>query len=136
VDIVRATWSLGAAPAGLDIVAVAGDEIVGHTIAARGRLGEHEALGLAPLAVAPHRQRQGIGSALVVELLRRAEAAAWPMVFVLGDPKFYGRFGFEPAGRWGIDYAGIGPDDPHFQVRLLKELDSSWRGTFRYCWEL
>lgn len=132
----RATWSLGAAPPELELVAVAGEEIVGHTMAARGRLGEREALGLAPLAVAPQRQRQGFGSALVVELLRRAEAAAWPMVLLLGNPKYYGRFGFEPASRWGIDYAGVAPDDPHFQVRRLRGFDSSWRGTFRYCWEL
>ena len=135
-DIVSATWTLGAAPHGLDVVAVEGGEIVGHAIAARGRLGQREALGLAPLAVAPHRQRQGIGSALVLELLHRAEAAGWPMVLLLGDPRYYGRFGFEPASRWGIVYGGVPPDDPAFQVRRLRGFDSSWRGTFAYCWEL
>lgn len=136
VDIVRTTWRLGAAPPELDLVAVSDEEIVGHTIAARGRLGEHEALGLAPLAVAPHLQGQGIGSALVVELLHRVEAAGWPMVLLLGSTAYYGRFGFEPASKWGIEYAGVAPGDPHFQVRRLPGFDSSWRGTFRYCWEL
>jgi putative acetyltransferase len=135
VEIVRATWLLGAAPPELDLVALAGREIAGHTIGARGRLGEHEAIGLAPLSVAPQHQRQGIGSALVVELLRRAEAGSWPMVVLLGDPGYYGRFGFEPASRWGITYAGVGEADPHFQVRRLRRFDASWRGTFVYCWE-
>ena len=136
VQIVRTTWTLGAAPSELDLVAVSGEEIAGHVIAARGRLGEREALGLAPLAVAPHRQRQGVGSALVVELLLRAQAAGSPLVLLLGAPRYYGRFGFEPASRWGIHYAGVAPDDPAFQVRRLQGFDSSWRGTFRYCWEL
>lgn len=72
------------------------------------------ALALAPLAVAPERQRQGIGAALVTAAL--AAAAEWRAVFVLGDPAYYGRFGFDAALAAGFDspYAG-----PHLMVRPL-----------------
>lgn len=49
---------------------------------------------LAPLAVQPENQRQGVGSALVRAGLRRLRDAGFNVVFVLGDPGYYGRFGF------------------------------------------
>jgi putative acetyltransferase len=58
--------------------------------------------GLAPMAVRPDRQRQGIGSLLVrraIDLLRQAGHRA---VVVLGHPDFYPRFGFVPASSFGI----------------------------------
>ncbi len=55
-------------------------------------------LALAPLAVLPERQGQGVGRALMEEGLRRVSAP----VLVLGDPAYYGRFGFEPAAPRGI----------------------------------
>ncbi|GMG83491.1 N-acetyltransferase [Paralimibaculum aggregatum] len=54
-------------------------------------------LGLAPLAVHPACQRQGIGAALVREGLDRASARGWNGVFVLGEPAYYARFGFSLA---------------------------------------
>ncbi len=49
---------------------------------------------LGPLAVAPARQRQGVGGAIVDAGLRQVEDAGANRVFVLGDPAYYGRFGF------------------------------------------
>ena len=57
---------------------------------------------LAPLGVRPARQRQGVGSALVAEALRCAREHGEVAVLVLGDPAFYGRFGFSPASPLGI----------------------------------
>ena len=53
-------------------------------------------LHLAPLAVAPQFQRQGIGSELMRFALRQKEIKSSPL-FVLGAPGFYQRFGFEPC---------------------------------------
>ena len=92
-------------------------------------------LGIAPLSVLPHRQRQGIGTALLTELLRRTDEEDWPLVVLLGDPRYYGRFGFEPAGPFGIVYPPVGADSPYFQVRWLTRVDPSLHGQFRYCWE-
>lgn len=49
---------------------------------------------LAPLAVEPARQRQGIGSALVKQGIAHLSASGAPLVLVYGDPEYYGRFGF------------------------------------------
>jgi putative acetyltransferase len=136
VDIVRETWRRGASPAGLELVAVADDAVVGHVLGAYGRLDRREVLGIAPLAVAPAHQGQGVGTALMTQLISVADAAGLPLVVLLGNPAYYGRFGFEPSGPLGITYRPVGADNPHFQVRRLSAYDESWRGDFTYCWEL
>tara|TARA_B100000029_G_scaffold514761_1_gene618889 strand:+ start:706 stop:1233 length:528 start_codon:yes stop_codon:yes gene_type:complete len=72
--------------------------LVGHVIftpcSVPGRT--EEVSLLAPLAVSPAWQRRGIGSALVREGLRRLKNAGVVRVYVLGDPAYYGRLGFEP----------------------------------------
>ena len=57
---------------------------------------------LAPLAVSPGLQRAGIGSRLVGHGLERVAGTAAVVVFVYGDPTYYGRFGFsaEAAARF------------------------------------
>jgi putative acetyltransferase len=95
-DLVVALRAGGYAP--LALVAIAGDTIVGHIMFCRLQVvcseGTTDALGLAPLAVHPDIQRRGIGTALVQAGLERARAAGESLVFVLGDPAYYGRFGF------------------------------------------
>ncbi|GAB5536206.1 MAG: N-acetyltransferase [Rubricoccaceae bacterium] len=58
--------------------------------------------GLAPMAVLPDRQREGIGSALVREGLDACQRAGADAVFVLGHPAYYPRFGFSPAADVGL----------------------------------
>jgi putative acetyltransferase len=72
---------------------------------------------------------------LMRDLLSRAEARGWPLLVVLGDPAYYGRFGFERAGPRGLWYRPAGRDDPHFQACPLAGDDGSSRGEFGYCWE-
>jgi putative acetyltransferase len=57
---------------------------------------------LCPLAVTPAAQGQGVGSALVDDGLGRLAAAGVDRVFVLGDSRYYGRFGFAPAAPHGL----------------------------------
>ena len=60
-----------------------------------------------------------------------ADAAGEPLIALLGDQRFYGRFGFVEASRMGI----LAPDPAwgaHFQVRMLTNCPSSIAGTFRY----
>ncbi|HEY7946431.1 MAG TPA: N-acetyltransferase [Acidimicrobiales bacterium] len=135
IDIVVATWRLGAVFPELELVAVMGDVVIGHVMAARGDLGGREAVGVAPLAVAPSHQDVGTGTALMTELLHRADDARLPLIALLGDPGYYGRFGFEPSGPLGITYRPVGEGNPHFQVRRLSAYDPRYRGNFTYCWE-
>ena len=112
------------------LVAVDGDEVVGHVVATRAWVDDAPALGLGPLSVVPHRQRSGIGSALVHALLGAAEARDETTVGLLGDPAYYARFGFVPSRQDGI----TAPDPTwgdFFQSRRLRT-DNLPTGTFRY----
>lgn len=74
-----------------------------------------EVLTLAPVAVHPDRQGEGIGSDLVRAGLESAQREGYDLVFLHGDPDFYGRFGFEPAVPFGIENP-VDLPDPAFQV--------------------
>jgi putative acetyltransferase len=88
-------------PGVVSLVGIADKVLVGHvvftTCSIVGRTDKVALLG--PLAVAPAWQRQGIGSAIVRVGLRRLENADTNQVYVLGDPAYYRRFGFEPDDR-------------------------------------
>ena len=71
----------------------------------------------------------------MVALLRAAEAQQWPLLVLLGDPAYYGRFGFEPASALGLSYPPVGADNPHFQARRLPGYSARLQGEFSYCWE-
>ena len=51
-------------------------------------------VALAPVSVLPTHQRQGVGSALIEDAIRRAREGGWAAMFVLGEPAYYTRFGF------------------------------------------
>jgi putative acetyltransferase len=135
VDIVVSTWRLEAMLDGLELVAVDGDLVVGHALGAKGDLGGRAVVAVAPLAVIPSHQGRGVGSSLMTELIRRADAGRYALVALLGNPAYYKRFGFEPSGPLNISYPPVGVGDPHFQVRRLSAFEPSYSGVFRYCWE-
>jgi putative acetyltransferase len=136
VDIVLNTWLLNAAVSGLDLVAIEDGQVVGHVLGAYGSLDERRVVGVAPLAVVPNRQGEGIGSGLMNKLLRGAEEIGEPLLVLLGLPAYYGRFGFEAARQLGIDCPSVGFGNPHFLIRKLATYSPQYRGEFRYCWEL
>jgi putative acetyltransferase len=76
-------------------------------------------MALAPLAVLPEYQRQGIGSALVKAGLQILHSRCCPFVMVLGHPGYYSRFGFEPASRAGLRSQWEGVPDEVFMVLIL-----------------
>jgi putative acetyltransferase len=90
------------------MVAIAGDEVVGHILFSR-MTAPFRALGLAPLCVMPARQRQGIGTALVEAGLQMAANDGSDAVFVVGDPEYYRRFGFDAEAARGFDSPYSGP---------------------------
>jgi putative acetyltransferase len=117
----------------LSLVALVDGEIVGHVVCTRAWLdpSENQVLGLAPIGVDPTRQRQGIGSALMHAVLAAADALDEPLVGLVGEPEYYGRFGFEPASHHAI----AAPDPAwgeYFQVRTLAAYRGSLSGSFRY----
>jgi putative acetyltransferase len=88
-------------------------------------------LGLAPVAVLPAFQNQGLGSALVRAGLDQCCALATPWVVVLGHETYYPRFGFAPARNWNLtcDY---GDSDAFQFLPLTPAADSIRGGHIRY----
>jgi len=79
---------------------------VGHVLftraTVRGAVRAVSAAIMAPLAVIPTFQRRGVGRALIEDGAARLAAAGVELVFVLGDPGYYARCGFEPALPQGL----------------------------------
>ena len=133
VEMVNAVRRLGAGVTDLELVATVDDTVVGHVLTSRADLDGRPVAAVAPLAVHPDWQGRGVGTALMTELIDRADRQSWPLLALLGNPAYYGRFGFEPAQPLTIVYPPV--EGPAFQVRRLKLYDPTWRGTFTYAWE-
>jgi putative acetyltransferase len=90
------------------------------------------ALGLAPMAVLPERQRQGIGSKLIEAGLNECRRRGCEVVIVLGHTQFYPRFGFRPARLLGLqtEYADAG--DAFMAIELKEGVLAGRTGLARY----
>lgn len=89
------------------------------------------AVVLGPMAVLPALQGQGIGSQLVDAGLERCRALGEQIVFVLGHPAFYRRFGFVPTAACGID-SQYKAGDAFVVAELAEGALAGRRGTIRY----
>jgi putative acetyltransferase len=107
----------------VSLVAVVGGQVVGHIffspVSVESEGVAFAALGLAPMAVLPECQNQGIGTRLVREGLKKCQDIGHDIVVVLGHPQFYPRFGFRPASQKGLQSEYDVPDDV-FMVAELK----------------
>jgi putative acetyltransferase len=122
---------------GCSLVAVVGGELVGHVMTTRNLLDVParlvEVQVLSPLAVAPARQGQGIGALLIAAATEAAASLGAPLLFLEGDPGYYGRHGFVAAGPLGFRRPSLRIPPPAFQVRPLRGYESSWMiGTLVY----
>ena len=87
--------------------------------------------GLGPIAVAGPHRRQGVAAELVRAGLTACREAGFDWVVVLGDPHYYGRFGFRPAAEFGLsdEYRG----GPAFQaIELVRGALPVNAGLVRY----
>jgi putative acetyltransferase len=97
----------------LSLVAEQDGEVVGHVLFSELSVTTPDGastagLALAPLAVLPQWQRRGIGTQLVQTALQQLREQDWGLVLVLGEPEYYGRFGFTADQARGLrsPYAG------------------------------
>lgn len=115
---------------GLCLVAREAGEAVGYSALTIAEIGGSQGLALGPLAVKEEYRGRGIGSALVEEGLRRAKEENYPWVAVLGG-EYYTRFGFEPAGPYGITVSDVEFENQHLWVLFSGEARAA--GRIRYC---
>ena len=101
----------------VSLAAAADGALVGHLAVTLCGIGgaENAAALLGPLAVHPSHQRQGVGRALIEAGVARMHDTSARLILVLGDPAYYGRFGFETGHGVAAPYA------------LPKEWEDAWR---------
>jgi putative acetyltransferase len=99
----------------LSMVAFKDDQAVGHILFTSASIGKTEntisAMILAPLAIVPDAQKQGIGGKLIERGLKLLSKSGVDLVFVLGHPEYYPRHGFKPAGHLGFEAPYPIPDE-------------------------
>jgi predicted N-acetyltransferase YhbS len=118
----------------LSLVAKLDNKLVGHILFSYIDLVNRETirvLALAPIAVLPEYQNRGVGSLLIKTGLEIAEKNAAPMVIVLGEPKFYTRFGFQPAIAHNINSPFDVPDE-YFMVKFSIKNIQDYQGKIIY----
>lgn len=121
----------------LSLVATKQDRVVGHILFSPavidGPSAALEIMGLAPMAVLPELQRQGIGTRLVEAGLAILRERGCPAVIVVGHPTYYPRFGFSPARRLALECQWDGVPDEAFMILVLdEEAMKGVSGTARY----
>jgi putative acetyltransferase len=80
----------------------------------------------------PAAQRQGIGTALVAAGLKAARARGGDLAVVLGDPAYYGRFGFLPAARQGLTWEHDAPPEAFMTLSLSARGGTIGPGVVRF----
>ena len=128
---------------GLSFVAEIEDRLVGHILFSRSLLDAParlvNVLVLSPVSVATAYQGRGIGSALIRHGLEQVASRPEPLVFLEGSPRYYGRFGFEPAGEHGFRRPSLRIPEPAFQVIRQAAYERWMTGTLVYSrvfWDL
>ena len=112
----------------VSLVADDDGQIIGYVLLSK-MVAPFSALALAPVSVIPPRQRSGIGSALIKRAVSKARDEGWAAIFVLGNPNYYKRFGFdqEAAAGFTSPYAGR-----HFMVLKLSPSLPATTGVLRH----
>ena len=89
-------------------------------------------MGLAPMAVLPEYQNQGVGSLLVRNGLSECQRAGFDIVVVLGHPRYYPRFGFIPASQKGLSCEYQVPDEAFMVIELRPGALNGMSGLVKY----
>ncbi len=124
-ELVRELLSDPSAKPLYSLLAYEDDRAVGHVLFTSAYLEKnHEAASialLAPLAVLPDFQKQGVGGKLIKHGLKLLTKAGVDLVFVLGHPEYYPRYGFNPAGVHGFE-APYPIPEKHAGAWMVQEL--------------
>jgi len=106
----------------LSLVAVLDGRVVGHILLSIVHIARDSeripVISLAPMAVLPVHQNQGIGSLLVRAGLEKCRELGHSVVVLVGHPNYYPRFGFTPAGAQGLRLPFETPDEAFMVCEL------------------
>lgn len=121
----------------LSLVAEKNGKVAGHILFSKVMIETSKGaivntIGLAPMAVTPDLQNQGIGSALVMAGLERCKELGCEHIVVLGHPEFYPRFGFEPSVKFGIKPPFPVPENVFMVLELTEGALDGIQGKVKY----
>lgn len=119
----------------VSLVAMADQQLVGHILFTPAQIdGSHQrlAMGIGPMAVHPERQRQGIGSRLLQVGIDACRIAAIELLFVVGEPAFYQRFGFRLAEPLGLRFHHDTSPHPLLVTAIRPAMLGGLRGVVQY----
>ncbi len=124
-------------PGVLSLVAVRAGSILGHAMftpvtSAATESNHQPATALGPIAVRPSQQRQGCGSALIRDGLDRCREQGIGVAFVLGDPEYYSRFGWQPAKQRQLHCKWPGTENAFQVLELIEGGLDGWHGQVNY----
>jgi len=117
----------------LSLVAETTGQLVGHILFTAVKIQSNQEISariLAPLAVSSDYQGIGVGSALIREGLKQLAESGVALVFVLGHPGYYLKFGFRPAGVLGFEAPYPIPSE-HADAWMVQELVSGVIGSIK-----
>lgn len=106
----------------VSLVAIQGEQVVGHILFTPVTLSSHpnlKIMGLAPIAVSPAHQKQGIGAALIQAGLQECRVLGYGAIVVLGHPDYYPKFGFVPTSQYQITCEYDVPPEAIMLIELI-----------------
>ena len=118
----------------LSLVAIIDNKIIGYILFTKIKIGEYEELTLAPLAILPEYQRQGIGSKLIERGHKIAKELGYHYSVVLGSEKYYPKLGYIPAIQYGIK-APFDVQSENFMAIKLNDTNTEIKGVVKYAKE-
>ena len=118
----------------LSLVAIEDNKIVGYILFTKVKIGDYEEVALAPLAVLPEFQKKGIGGSLIKKGHEIAKKLGYHYSIVLGSEKYYPKFGYVPAIKYGIE-APFQVDSENFMAVKLNDSIMEIKGIVEYAKE-
>ena len=120
----------------LSLVAEIDNKVVGHILFTKIFIQSEgvykESLALAPMAVLPEIQKEGIGKQLIKRGVEKAKSLGYESIVVLGHTEYYPKFGFMPASKFGITAPWEVPDDVFMVLELKDNALKSVSGLVNY----
>lgn len=120
----------------LSMVAEVENKIVGHILLTKLKIkngrNEFGSLALAPVSVLPEYQGNGIGGTLIEQAHNTAKLLGYESIVLLGHEKYYPKFGYEQADKYGIELPFDVPKENCMVIELTENGLREVNGTVEY----